>query len=162
MLPLLTGDGHRWLRLGHGCLRHRHRDLRLRLPIAHSTRPAFRLHLGFVFGCLLLRAIGEGSCFTLHPRASLGLCLAGALGGFSGLFAANSLPRWGFLLSRGFRTAPLPRLGPLRGTPKSFAGALQGRVFGIRMLLVTANLANTLTFLAPSWRLCASPALQGH
>lgn len=78
------------------------------------------------------------------------------------MFTADSLPRWEFLSSRGFRTAPLPRLGALRGTPETFAGALRGRVFGIRMLLVTAALTNTLIFLAPSWRLCASPTLQGH
>lgn len=76
------------------------------------------------------------------------------------MFAAESLPRWGLLLSRGFLTASLPRLWPLRGTPESFAGTLGGRVFGFRVLLVRA-VVTTLTFLAPAWRLCARPTLKG-
>lgn len=154
MLLLLGGSGH-------GCLWLGHRSFRLRLPIAHSSWPAFRLHLGLVFGSLLFRAIGEGSWFTLCLRAGLGLCLARALGRFSGLFGSDSLPRCGLLLGRGFLAVPFPRLGPLSGTSWSSVGNLGERVFGHGMLLVSAAVS-ILIFLAPTGGLCAPPTIEGH
>lgn len=65
------------------------------------------------------------------------------------------------MLGRGFLAAPLPRLGPFRGTSEGFAGTLRGRVFGLRVWLVSAAVS-ILAFLAPTWRLGARPTLEGH
>lgn len=77
------------------------------------------------------------------------------------MFGSDSLPRWGLLLGRGLLAAPLPRLGSLCGTSEGFAGTLRGRVFGLRVRLVSAAVS-TLAFLAPTWRLGARPTLEGH
>lgn len=113
LLPL-AGRGRRWLGLS----------------AASSTGPPFRLHLGLVFGRLVLGAVRSKSRLALYLQAGPRVCRGRGLDRFFGLFGSNGLPLQWLLLGRGLLTAPLARLGDFGRDPGGFAWTFGGRIFG--------------------------------
>lgn len=113
MLLPLAGRGRHWLGLS----------------AVSSTGPPFRLHLGLIFGRLVLGAVRK-SRLALHLQAGPRVRRGRGLDRFFGLFGSNGLPLQWLLLGRGLLTAPLASLGAFGRNPGGFAGTSGGRIFG--------------------------------